>query len=314
MNISVILCTFNRSQSLAKALESLARTRLEGEVKWEVLVVDNNSTDNTRQVAEIYCQQYPKHFRYVFEPEAGKSHALNCGILEARGDVLAFTDDDVIVEPTWIQNLTANLINGPWAGAGGRTLPEPPFLAPSWISLRRRHALAPLAVFDPPLEAGPLNESPYGVNMAFQRKVFERYGGFRTDLGPGLGSGSPQKSEDSEFGDRLLASGEQLRYEPTALVYHSVPAIRLRKSYFLAWWFDKARSDRLACGTPSPKSWTIAGIPLRLFGRLGRWTLNWLITMEPSLRFDHKINVWVNCGEIIECYRQSRLETVRPKR
>jgi glycosyltransferase involved in cell wall biosynthesis len=313
MNISVILCTFNRSQSLAKALESLAKSSLGGEVEWEVLVIDNNSTDGTRQVAETFCQQYPTHFRYVFEPNAGKSHALNRGVLEAHGDVLAFTDDDVTVEPTWIQNLTANLNNGSWAGAGGRTLPEQPFQAPSWISFRRRHALAPLALFDPALAAGPLDEAPYGVNMAFQRKAFERYGGFRTDLGPGLGSGSPQKSEDSEFGDRLLASGERLRYEPFALVYHSVPAGRLKKSYFLAWWFDKARSDRLACGTSPKTSWTVAGIPLRLFGRLGRWTLNWLITMDPSLRFEYKINVWANCGEIVECYRQSRLGTKRAK-
>jgi glucosyl-dolichyl phosphate glucuronosyltransferase len=311
MKISVILCTFNRCQCLIKALKSLAKSTLPEGVDWEVLIIDNNSGDATRQVAEEFCLQNAPHFRYVFEPKPGKSHALNRGILEANGDVLAFTDDDVTVESTWIRNLTAHLNNGRWAGAAGRTLPEQPFRAPSWIWYGRPHALAPLAIFDPAFAAGPLNEAPYGVNMAFQSRVFRKYGGFRTDLGPGLGPGIPGKSEDTELGDRLLVAGEMLQYEPSAVVYHSVPDSRLRKGYFLAWWFDKARADRRILGTPSNMGWAIAGVPLRLFARLGRWTLAWLVTLEPALRFNHKVNVWVNCGEIVECYRQSHPRSLR---
>jgi glucosyl-dolichyl phosphate glucuronosyltransferase len=306
MNLTVVLCTFNRCQDLAKVLESLAASKLPESVEWEVLVVDNNSTDTTRRVAESFRERYPDHFRYLFEPRAGKSHALNSGIREARGDVLAFTDDDVVVEQTWLRDLTAHLHNGKWAGAAGRILPERSFSPPPWIPRNQKYALAPLAVFDPNLQAGPLAESPFGANMAFQKRVFGEYGGFRTDLGPGLGVGNPQKSEDSEFGHRLLAAGEKLRYEPSAVVYHSVPQGRVRKRYFLDWWFDKARADIRAFGIAPEIKWTVAGIPLCFLRRLAVWTLCWMVTVDPSLRFERKLKVWGRLGEIVESYRLSR--------
>jgi glucosyl-dolichyl phosphate glucuronosyltransferase len=306
MKISVIICTANRSQRLLKTLKSIATSSLPESVEWEVLIVDNNSSDATRQLSEEFCRYNSTHFRYVFEPKSGKSHALNRGIVEATGDVLAFTDDDVTVETTWIRNLTANLEGGKWAGAAGRTFPEQPFELPNWLSPKRPHALAPLALFDPPLDAGPLKISPYGNNMAFHKSVFERHGGFRIDLGPGLGSGVPQKSEDSEFGNRLLAAGEQLRYEPSAIVYHAIPTTRVQKSYFLDWWFDKARADIRVLGSSAPVGWSLAGVPIGLFRRLGRWTVAWLLLIQPSRRFEHKVKVWTIWGEIVEHHRASR--------
>ena len=123
MKITVILCTFNRSESLARALESVAVSRLPDSVDWEVLVVDNNSQDQTRDVTENFCREYPGRFRYLFEAKPGKSNALNTAIREAQGDVLSFMDDDVIVEATWLQSLTASLRNGNWSGAGGELFP-----------------------------------------------------------------------------------------------------------------------------------------------------------------------------------------------
>ena len=87
MKITVILCTYNRCKRLAKALESVAASALPASVDWEVLVVDNNSKDETRQVIEEFCERYPARFRYVFEPRQGKSNALNTGIREARGEI-----------------------------------------------------------------------------------------------------------------------------------------------------------------------------------------------------------------------------------
>src|SRR5579863_9995619 len=109
MTVTIILCTYNRCQRLARALDSVASSTVSDSVKWEVLVVDNNSTDQTREVAEEFSRSHPGHFRYCFEPKQGKSHALNAGIREARGDILAFLDDDVTVGPTWLQDLTAPL-------------------------------------------------------------------------------------------------------------------------------------------------------------------------------------------------------------
>lgn len=304
MKITVILCTFNRCQLLAKALNSVAHSTLPDAVDWEVLVVDNNSSDQTPDVINSFRLQYPGRFRYLFEAQPGKSHALNAGVREARGNLLAFIDDDVVVEPTWLQNLTAAFNDGKWAGAGGRILPENTFSPPPWVPVQNRYALAPLALFSPDLAAGPLAEAPFGANMAFQKWVFEKYGGFRTDLGPQPGE-NPQKSEDSEFGHRLLTAGEQLRYEPSAVVYHGVPENRVQKKYFLAWWLDKSRADIRSFGIPTDTRLFIAGVPLYFFRRLAVWTVRWMVAARPARRFSCKLNVWMILGYISECYRLS---------
>jgi glucosyl-dolichyl phosphate glucuronosyltransferase len=303
MKITTILCTYNRCQSLSKALESVAASELPKAAEWEVLVVDNNSSDQTREVVGDFCRRYPGRFRYMFEPQQGKSHALNAGIREAQGEVLAFTDDDVTVEPMWLQNLTAALCCGEWAGTGGRVLPERTFSLPRWLPLEERYALGPLAMFDLGPAAGRLTEPPFGNNMAFQKKMFDKYGGFRTYLGPC--PGSEIRGEDTEFGGRLLAAGEQLRYEPSAVVYHSVPENRLQKKYFQAWWFDKARADIRASGISPDTTWFVVGIPLYTVRRLAVWALRWMVAVAPSYRFSCKLKVWGLAGAIVESYRQS---------
>jgi hypothetical protein len=90
------------------------------------------------------------------------------------------------------------------------------------------------------------------------------------------------------------------------VVYHAIPAKRVQKSYFLAWWFDKARSDIRELGIPADTRWFVAGIPLYLFRRLAVWTLRWLIAVRPARRFDGKIKVWGRVGEIKECYLLAR--------
>ena len=123
-------------------------------------------------------------------------------------------------------------------------------------------------------------------------------------MGPGVGHGNLQKSEDNEFGYRLRAAGERLRYEPSALVYHSVPPDRIKQSYFLNWWFQKSRSDILAFGLGPEFRWFVAGIPMGLVRRLAVWWFRWMVTIEPSRRFDCKIKVWQILGGIVESRKQ----------
>jgi glycosyltransferase involved in cell wall biosynthesis len=303
MKITVILCTYNRCRSLAMALESVAASELPSSIEWEVLVVDNNSNDQTRQVAEEFCQRYPQRFHYLFEPQQGKSHALNAGIRGARGDVLAFMDDDVKVETSWLQNLTVQLYNNEWSGAGGRVLPERDFSPPRWLSLDGRYSLAPFALFDLGPEAQELTEPPFGNNMAFRKAMFSKYGDFRADLGPR--PGNEIRNEDTEFGARLLAAGERFWYEPSAVVYHAVPDTRLQKNYLLNWWFDKARADIREGGIPRDTRWRVAGIPLYLFRRLVVWGLRWMVGISLARRFSAKLKVWSIAGAILECYRHT---------
>ena len=313
VNVTVILCTYNRCDSLARALGSVADSKLPESVEWEVLVVDNNSSDQTREVVEDFCRRYPGRFRYVFEPRQGKSYALNTAIREARGEVLAFVDDDVIVESTWLQNLAADLYNGEWAGAGGRILPQWPCAPPAWLPQKEWFGMAPLVMFDLGEQARPLSDPPFGTNMAFHRRMFEKYGFFRTDLGPGL-NGKIRNNEDTEFGGRLLAAGERLKYEPAAVVHHEVPQKRLQREYFLSWWFNKARSDIREIGVAADTKWSVSGIPLNLFRRLAVGTLQWTVTLDPSRRFSRKLAVWLVAGMMVESYHQSKeLERKREK-
>ncbi len=298
MNITVILCTYNRCSRLARSLESTMALELPPSIEWEILVVDNNSTDQTRKVVEDYMQRSPRRFRYLFEPKQGKSHALNSGIRAAHGELLAFMDDDVTVEPTWLQNLTAGLHDGESAGAGGRILPGWMGAVPHWLPIAGPYAAGPLVLFDQGPVAKRLMEPPFGTNMAFHRGVFEKYGGFRTDLGPC--PGTEVRNEDTAFGRQLLAGGEKLRYEPSAVVFHAVPTNRLQKKYFLDWWFDKARGDIREAGKPSAAVWCVAGVPLSAFRRLVVWTLRWMIAFGARPRFECKLKVWLNAGVIAE--------------
>jgi glucosyl-dolichyl phosphate glucuronosyltransferase len=305
MNITVILCTYNRHASLSRALESVAASAMPGAVDWEVLVVDNNSKDETRAVAEDFCRRFPNRFRYLFEPRQGKSYALNSGIREAKGEILAFVDDDVIVEPTWLQNLTSSLHDNEWAGSGGKILLERTSPAPRWLALDGPYSLAGvLVLFDRGDKPCQLDWAPYGTNMAFRKATFDKYGGFRTDLGPN--TKNEIRGEDTEFGRRLMSAGERLRYEPRAIVYHCVPEKRLRKEYFLNWYLDFGRGLVREWGA-GPDIW---GIPRPYFSilkkiatSLAAYGLRWLFALKPEKRFFYKVMVWWQAGQIAEMYR-----------
>jgi glucosyl-dolichyl phosphate glucuronosyltransferase len=296
------MCTHNRARSLAPAIESVAKQTLPQSVGWEMLVVDNNSSDETRKVVEDLQQLYPDRIRYLFESQQGISHARNSGIRNARGEVLAFIDDDETAGVDWLQNLTAELFNAGWAGAGGRILPLWNCARPNWLSDQSHFTLSPLALFDRGMEAGDLSESPFGANMAFRKEVFDVCGGFRTDLGR-IGTGM-LSGEDSEFGRRVIAAGRRLRYEPTAVTHHPVEKDRVRQEYFLQWWFNKGRSDVRELGN-QPKDMRLIGVTLRLLGGLVMESLRWMIAVEPSQRFISKLKVWAQAGQIFEYYHQS---------
>jgi GT2 family glycosyltransferase len=242
----------------------------------------------------------------VFEPQQGLSRARNAGIREARGDVLAFMDDDVTVAATWLQSLTASLHDGKWAGAGGRILPEETFSPPRWLAMGSPYYMggALFAHFDLGDNPHELSQAPHGTNMAYRKEVFEKYGGFRTDLGR-CGSNT-MSNEDTEFGRRLMVAGERLRYEPSAIVHHEVPQSRLRKEYFLTWWFDWGRATMREIGR-RPDIW---GIPRHYLSALRYGihliparVLSWAFTFNPQLRIYKKCLVWKAAGEIVEIYR-----------
>lgn len=306
MDISVIVCTYNRFRLLANALESVAKSEVPDGILWEILVIDNNCTDGTPAVVERFCNAYPTRFRYKFEPQPGKSYALNTGIREARGSVIAFMDDDVTVEANWLWSLTQRVLKGAYSGAGGRILADRDFSAPNWLSIDEPFDLRGiLALFDLGDEPRDLDRPPIGTNMAYRKSVFEAYGGFRVELGPR--PGSEIRSEDFEFGRRVLGEGVKIRYEPAAIVYHRIPDERLNQHYFLRFFFDLGRADTIEFSARRPD---ILGIPRPVLTflkttlyLLPKRTLDWQCTFEPRRRFYRKCWVWRTFGEIGELLR-----------
>jgi GT2 family glycosyltransferase len=212
-------------------------------------------------------------------------------------------DDDVEVDPHWLYSVTAPLMCGEWAGVGGRILPERGFVPQRWMDVSSRYGLAPLAMFDLGGEPGELKESPFGTNMAFRKEMFSKHGEFRIDLGPQ--PGSEIRSEDTEFGSRLLAAGERLWYEPSAIVYHAVPQNRAGRKYFQTWWFGKGRADVREIGISTEAKWYIAGIPLYLFRRLAMGTLRFTISIREPERFSSKLKIYWLAGNVRECYKKA---------
>lgn len=307
--ISVILCTFNRCEQLREALKSIMSSVLSPSSPWEIVVVDNNSTDQTRDVVEDLIRHYDGRLRYVFEPRQGKSHALNTGVREAAGDILAFVDDDVIVDSAWLSNLTQPLRGGEWAGAGGRILPAESFSPPRWLAVNGPYSLAWMiyAHFDLGDEPCQLDCAPFGTNMAFQKALFEKYGGFRVDLGPSSTRDLPHFNDDTEFGRRLMAAGERLWYQPSAVVYHRVPKERIEQRFLLNLWFDLGRASIREAGRRPD----IAGIPRYYFSiprgvvtaLFGTW--RWLRAAEPQQRFFLKGRTWFSVGATIQLLRDA---------
>ena len=232
------------------------------------------------------------------------------GIKEARGEILAFVDDDVSVEPdlgckTLIAPLTGD---GPWVGTGGRIRPDWSASPPAWLPLDGPYNLGGmLALFDQGDKPVDLDKPPFGTNMAFRRYVIRKVrSAFRTDFGPC--PGSEIRNEDTEFGCRIMASGERLQYVPSAVVYHLVPENRLKKGYFLAFWFDHGRATVREDVGKKPDVLGIRRSYLSVVktgAMLGVRPLQWTLALKPQLRFYRKGWVWMTAGQFLEYCRQS---------
>lgn len=312
MTITLILCTYNRANSISTALESVLASIVPAGVDWEVLIVDNNSKDKTRNVIEAFCSRYPGRVRYLLEPKQGLSNARNAGISAARGRVVAFTDDDVTVEPKWLQSLTRPLLDNQCAGTAGRILLGE-FQPPSWLAISGPHNLGgSLVQFDLGDEPVLLDRAPFGASMAFQKSVFERFGGFRTDLG--RSGKSLIGNEDTEFGMRLIAGGLRLLYVPQAVVYHPVLKERLTKKYFRSYWFGLGRALVRQREVRHP-FWKVP----RMYVKEFRQRLHWMKVDDPRWyrkpqgRFYCEMHALQALGQIVEGWSQSMQNRHTPK-
>lgn len=234
LSITVIIATYNRSRDLAKVLKDLLAQERNDSFDYDVLVADNNSTDHTREAVESFIPSSDGKLRYIFEGRQGKSYALNKAIKEASGEIVAFTDDDVSLDPKWLMNLVKCFEQTQCDGCGGRILPVFPDDTPQWLKDNLDLLRGTIVYYDYGEETKKYEKSMFeflGANYAFRREMFAECGDFRADLG----TGRPPLGEDTEFVNRLEMRNKKLYYCGSALVWHPVD-LRRAKLNFIAKW------------------------------------------------------------------------------
>lgn len=232
LRLSVVLPTYNRAESLRRALGALTRQSADPS-SYEIVVVDNNCTDGTREM--VKAMEDPR-IRLVSEPRQGLAFARNAGLDAALGPVLAFTDDDVEVARDWVETIVTTLDKNPAVdGVGGRVLPAWECgRRPGWLT---REHWAPLALQDHGDARTTFDRGHpiglIGANVAFRRKVFERVGLFSASVQRVknvIGS-----TEDHELLTRLYDAGGRMLYHPRMLVLARVQADRCEPAYHRRW-------------------------------------------------------------------------------
>ena len=243
--VSVVICTYNRAQSLRRTLESLCKQTEAGQLSWELVVVDNRSSDSTRIVCEEFKAKLP--LLYLFEERPGKSNALNRGISAACHDFLLFTDDDVEVAPDWLVNFTkAGARNPSTAFFSGKIVPQYEHKPPEWIAKNGKTLLASLLVWCDAGETEQPIDMALGANMALRRSRLADTR-FDPDLGPD--GTETVRGEESRLIKSLTSRGESGVYVPDALVYHWTPSHRMTLKYLWKWYYGegltRARSGQI---------------------------------------------------------------------
>lgn len=311
------MSTYNRGALVADAVRSVVAQTADITPPFELIVVDNNSTDGTRDTIARVAGTDPR-VRYLFEPRQGLSYARNTGIAAARAPFIAFTDDDVRVEPEWVARILRAFAEHPEADAiGGRVLPLWPCAPPPWLT---REHWAPLALVDHgdlPFAVSP--DRPIclvGANVAFRRSVFASVGRFATDVQrvkDGIGS-----LEDHEFQLRLLRAGRTGIYEPGIVVHAEVQPARLQRAYHRRWhtghghFHALLRSEHLE----RTRRGTLWGVPMHLYRQALGDAVGWAVATiagNASRAFGHEVRLRFFRG-FFQTRRREHLEKPRHDR
>lgn len=294
-HISVIICTYNRGNLLEPALRSVLTQQHAVTPPFELIVVDNNSTDGTQGIVERMAAA-DRRVRYLFEPRQGLSFARNAGISVARAPLIAFTDDDVRATPDWVAAIARAFADHPEADlVGGRVLPLWPSAPPMWLS---RDHWAPLALVDHGEAAVAVTPGNpicvVGANLALRREVFDVVGLFAADLQrvkDGIGS-----LEDHEFLLRLLRVGRTGVYDPRILVHAEIQPNRLDRAYHRRWHTGHGHFHALLRSEHMERTGrgTLFGVPAHMYRQALEDILGWMwsaATRKRARAFQHEVRL-----------------------
>jgi len=297
-HVSVVVCTYNRPALLTRTVESLFAQKIDA-ASFEILVVDNNSSDNTPAVVASLQTKSPVTLRYIHEPRQGNAYARNTGVEHAEAPIIGFIDDDVVAAKNWVDTIKSAFDRHPQLSfVGGKVLPLWDSDPPSWLT---RSHWAPLALLDYGDDekeiAGLMPLGLLTANIAFKKEVFAEGSRFSPSLQrvkDSIGS-----MEDTEYLMRLCRSGRVGRYLPQLITWGVIDPERLTKAYHRRWH----TGNGYFYGVMNDPEWErsrfkIAGVPGHLYRETAKHAVRWLgksligkrdeaFVNECSLRFFH---------------------------
>lgn len=278
MDISIVVCTYDRLDSLKRTIASFAEMRVPANLTWQVVIVDNNSPHDVKSVVQQFGIARNIDIKYVHEPNQGKCNALNSGINAADGDIIAFTDDDNVVDAGWVDTIWKEFNNRKIACVGGKILPIWETPPPQWLSKQIHNCIV---LLDLSPETIQLHEPMvYGCNMAIRKSVILESGMFNTNKGPI--PGKTWGGEETELLKSILNRGDEIYYCPDMLVYHCIPKKRLEKAYFRKWKYESGEFAALHLGKCPYRN--IGGIPLYIFKATVISLLTYMLKLFTSPR------------------------------
>ena len=303
--VTVAICTWNRAALLDRTLSAMSLLRVPTDITWELLVVNNNCTDDTDDVLQRYAKRLP--LRRLFEPKPGLSHARNCALTAAHSDLLLWTDDDVLVDPEWLSEYVIAADAAPQASFFGGTI-DPWFEAepPAWIVSHLEMLQGPYAVRQLGATTRPLrnHEYPFGANMAIRTLVATQY-----FFNPALGREKDKlaSGEDLDLFDRLRQQQLDGMWVGSARVRHFIPVSRLNMHYLRAWFYEGARSNLRLDGQDDNWRW-FANVPLFALKAL------WLARLKRAITWSRKSDRWAHAFRDIPYYKGFIAEARRMRR
>lgn len=228
VKVSIVICTYNREKYIAESIIAALNQTADKEL-FQVIVVNNNSHDQTDEICRNLLEHEKLDFDYFIETNQGLSFARNRGIHEAKGEIIVFVDDDAMMEPSYIKNLLAFYCEHvEVAAVGGRIYPRYEVRKANWLS----PVLMPLiAALDKGNTPKPFSwgKFPIGANMSFRKQVFETIGMFNVDLG--RIAGNLLGGEEKDIFARMRLKELSIWYCPDIVVHHVIPASRLEDEY-----------------------------------------------------------------------------------
>ena len=265
MTLDVIIPTYNRAQLLRRTVESLLRCPLPAGLHVSLIVVDNNSTDDTCSAIAEMQQTASLPIRYVRETVQGSSHSRNAGIASGRGDLIGFVDDDEQVDEGWFSTIARELQDLSVHYIGGPCLPIWEAPAPNWLPPGYHSVIGAI----PPKARCRYDEGHPGIlnggNAVVRREVFAKIGTYSTRLG--RDAKRLLSEEDAEFFNRLLRAGISGMYVPELIIHHYVPRERLTRRYHRRWAYWRAVSQGILAREGREPVTHVLGIPRHRIGR-----------------------------------------------